>query len=400
MPYLDPESYNKAEEEGASVLPNRIVECCQPYTFEYVGYPTRVPSTKALRRYVDVMHEGRLPDKFSRYLNGGISAEELDLMREVAKIVRQLTLKLYGLPMVPKDSLVSSLNIYRHLRFLFPGGNATIFEVGPGCGYLGALLSLCGYTYVSTDVTQAFYLFQNHLMNEVTPGRVIELAADSRSFADLKQVDQGWAVHVPWWKFVVPSPTFSLPVDVVTANHCLCELHPNALLYTLKAGAVQLANRGSNTCFLFETWGAPIRTPIWAASKKFADLGFCLAHNDDQATVYVRADGPLAVSSATFPRPVPRPRPRFGFIRRAAIGPSPDALFNPPHWVTPHNPISKRIMEGRSLVSQSSGLGVESYKEMLREVLGSSDILSDDEKFGRFLERDLHTGERILDSSG
>ena len=35
-------------------------------------------------------------------------------------------------------------------------------EIGPGSGYLGALIMQQGWKYYSTEVTQAFYLYQNH----------------------------------------------------------------------------------------------------------------------------------------------------------------------------------------------------------------------------------------------
>jgi hypothetical protein len=410
--YLDPETYDRAEEAGAAILPNRIVECCEPAGFHDEGYPTRVRSVKAVGRYVDVMHEGRLAGAFDQILGGAVTKDEMDLMREVAQIVQRLSVERYGRAMVPKDALARGLNIYRHVRFLYPAGRATVLEIGGGSGYVGAMLSLAGYTYISTDITQAFYLFQNHLMNTVTPARLVELATDPRSFGELKEVPQGWAVHVPWWKFVVPEPSFPLPVDLVTANHCLCEMHPRALAYTLKVCGKLLANRGAETCFLFEGWGSTTRNPIWSVNKKFAECGYGIAHNDTLASVYVRSDGPLSIGGVMFPktwRPQPAQpaqcvnageSPEGGFLMRLlrtpkvappAPAPTPtmEDLWHPVIWSTPENPVSQRLVEGRKRSAQDGCHKLEDFVAMLREVLGHDEIQSDDEKFLRYIDTAL-----------
>jgi len=396
---LTPDVYDLAEVEATASLPNRIVECCQPVGFMNEGYPTRVSSVKAVGRYVDVMQEGRLQGTFSQYLGGQVTAEEMELMREVSVVVRRLTIEHYGLPTVPKDALARALNVLRHVRHLHPDGGATILEVGGGSGYVGALLSLAGYRYVATDIAQAFYLYQSHLMNALTPGKVIELANDLRSFADIKNIDPGESIHVPWWKFVVPDPDFHLPIDLVTANHCLCEMHPRALAYTLKVCASLLANGGAQSTFLFEGWGSTARHPIWTVHKAFAEQGYSIAHSDILATIYARQDGPLTLNGPPSPntptlaknvalsrRPLLR---RLGLIQEESLPPplalSMEQLWHPPIWVTPANMISKQITDGRERLLQSAVHGIEDFEQMLRKVLGSDDLLTCDEKFLRFI---------------
>ena len=405
MGLLNAATYNKAEEAASHLLPNRIIECCQPAGFNSEGYPTRVFSNQALWRYVDVMHEGRLAGTFKDILGGGVTEEEIDLMREVSQKVSQFSEELYGRKVVPKDALARALNIYRHIKILYPNGKATILEIGSGSGYIGALLSLAGYTYLATDIAQSFYLFQNHLMNAITPGKCIELADDFKSLRDLGEVPAGWSLHIPWWKFVCPQPNFSLAVDLVTANHCLCEMHPRALSYTLKTAAGLLANRGSETCFLFEGWGSTARNPIWSVNKQFSELGLGIAHSDTLASVYVRSDGPLALAGVTYPRAsvhqtshkkVVKP----GLLARLCKGspvpqaetatePSSEALWHPDIWVTPANPVSKKITEGREHIAQQTLYGIHDFEDMLCDVLGNSDTQSDDEKFLRYINAKL-----------
>ena len=407
--YLDPECYDRAEKKAMAVLPNRIIECCQPSVFQWEGYPSRVESVAAMRRYIDVMHEGRLSATFNDILGGGITGDEMDLMKEVSLIVRRLSESHFGGAIVPKDALTRALNIYRQIRILYPDPKRVVFEVGGGSGYVGALLVLSGYAYVATDVTQAFYLFQNQLMNAVAPGKVIELASDPRSFTEINEIPQGWAVHIPWWKFVLPEPNFPLAVDVVTASHCLCELHPRALAYTLKVCSHLLDNKGLESCFLYEGYGSTVRNPIWSVCKRFADLGFGIAHNDTLASVWVRTSSPNAVGGVTLPMPhtfiappdrlftsartLGRTFRNFVNVRYEKNKSQPtlesqksEISYHPPIWITPENPLSKRIMDGRALNGQAVKYGVTDLEAMLKEIHGKSDISTDDEKFLRYIE--------------
>src|SRR5262249_21237629 len=143
------------------------------------------------------------------------------------------TEQVYGRRSVPRAAMLRALNVVRHIRYLQPDPRAIIFEIGPGSGYLGALLLELGYRYAATDVTQGMYIWQNHLLNAMVPGQVAELAtADGDFFSGLGDAR---AIHVPWWKFVVVEPVIRSRVDVVTCNHALCEMHPSALAYSLRA---------------------------------------------------------------------------------------------------------------------------------------------------------------------
>jgi hypothetical protein len=397
---LTPNDYDKAEVNAAATIPNRIMECCQPVGFMNEGYPTHVKTVSAVGRYVDVMQEGRLYGTFNQYLGGKVTSEEMDLMRKVANAVLRLTTEVYGKPKIPKDALTRALNVLRQVRHLYPEGGATVLEIGGGSGYVAALLCLAGYRVVTTDIAQAFYLFQNHLMNTLMPGKVIELANDPRSFSDMDYIESGSLIHVPWWKFVLPNPDFNLPVDLVTANHCLCEMHPRALAYTLKVCVVMLTKRGDQSTFLFEGWGSTTRNPIWTVHKAFAEQGFSIAHSDILATVYARKSGPLTVNGPQSPNVLAATQTvvpgHIRFLQRLALfpphtptEPSMEKLWHPPIWVTPSNPVSKKITDGREQLSQLAVHRIEDFEQMLRDVLGGDELTSDDEKFLNFVGASL-----------
>ena len=318
------------------------------------------------------MQEGRLSQTFDEILDGGVTDGEMQILEKVARRVQEFSSEFYGKAASPKDSLARSINIYRHIRLLVPEPPATVFEVGGGFGYVGALLLAVGYTYISTDVTQAFYLVQNHLLNAVAPGQVIELALEGRQLEDFTELSAGFALHVPWWKFVKPAPTFGLPVNVITANHCLCEMHPMALAYTLTAGKRMLANGGAGGCFAFEGWGCTARNPIWSVNKKLWELGFVSPHNDTRLTTYVADTSPLAQDSAPRRNSVPP-------ATMTSLFPSAEDTYQPHIWITPKNPVSNQIMSGRKNLNRSHS--IDDYEKMLENIFGASKKFSEDEVF-------------------
>jgi hypothetical protein len=160
------------------------------------------------------------------------------------------------------------------------------------------LCILDGIGLIASDNTQAFYLAQSHLW-EVAVGskNFIELALGEESLRNAMSVDlTGKVLHVPWWKAVDLEPD-TLPggVDLVTANHCLAEMNPNARKYFLRLSRGLLRNTGGP--FLFEGWGATYMNTIEGVTRNFVKAGFSLCHYEKKATVFALdqfAGGPVA----------------------------------------------------------------------------------------------------------
>ena len=101
-------------------------------------------------------------------------------------------------------------------------GPLKILEIGPGSGYLGLLLANDGHQYFAMDAAQAFYLYQKKLWSDI-------YGADYFDYSEsTSRPDSAKVTHIPWWQFA----NFSIPipdVDVVTINHALAEMHPQAV---------------------------------------------------------------------------------------------------------------------------------------------------------------------------
>ena len=101
-------------------------------------------------------------------------------------------------------------------------GPLRILEIGPGSGYLGLLLANDEHQYFAMDAAQAFYLYQKKLWSDI-------YAADYFDYSESSsRPDSAKVTHIPWWQFAnlsTPIPD----VDIVTINHALCEMHPQAV---------------------------------------------------------------------------------------------------------------------------------------------------------------------------
>ena len=101
-------------------------------------------------------------------------------------------------------------------------GPLRILEIGPGSGYLGLLLANDGHQYFAMDAAQAFYLYQKKLWSDIYGDDYFDCSESS------SQPDTAKVTHIPWWQFAnlsIPIPD----VDVVTINHALTEMHPQAV---------------------------------------------------------------------------------------------------------------------------------------------------------------------------
>lgn len=204
--------YDRREREAIARLPNRAIECCAPALFKYCGYPSRVDHVSELWRFADVMHDKRAMLYYA-YLNG-LTEREFSLWSEAVKYAAWHTTNL-GRRIVPINApavaLVSLRAILTHLN-----AGASIFEIGPGGGYLGWMLIKAGFDYKSVDVTQAFHLWQNRFLT----------------------VEQ-----MPWWEWIDHKrPDFK--VDAIVCNHVLNEMHETALRYLIVRAERMLGDDG------------------------------------------------------------------------------------------------------------------------------------------------------------
>ena len=240
------EKYNQAERAGRATVSNRAIESFSLEVFTTLGYPCRIDDESELWRYHDVMQEGRF--KQNLRLIGSYSEHEFDLITRTAKQILSFSERHLPIRNSGKHALTRSLYQYQLLMKHRPhDGPLRILEIGPGSGYLGLLLANDGHEYFAMDAAQAFYLYQKKLWSDLYGADYFDYS-ESTSRADMAKV-----THIPWWQFAnlsIPIPD----VDVVTINHALCEMHPQAV----KTIFVRLYSAWGDTdkkLVIAESWG-------------------------------------------------------------------------------------------------------------------------------------------------
>jgi hypothetical protein len=416
-------SYDRAERQAVDSLPNRIIEACRPELFLKVGYPVEVASESGLSRFVDVMHENRDAADYKNLLDG-FTHDEFELFKEISTKVAKFSGDRFGKRIVPKGALTRAMLSYRHIRMLAEP-NSFIFEVGPGSGYLGALLATAGYRYGATDITQGFYLYQNHLWDYLFGGRLLELAESDQTFARLGDLPEGCVLHVPWWKYTISRPAeIDSPVDLYVANHALCEMNLYSMCYTIRLSHQLLSKSQRNGFFFIEgTGGETLRSRATALhhfklakfAQAFDDGGLIdvLAPASRMKDLVVGSQDQPAIPPKTNIAPGPITRLRRGarhvmnVVRNngGLMGTTIKArryFFDPSRRVPVSEVITqiseqtlthdawqtsahRRILEQREVIARQPKIDFDEVRAFQRSLVPDEDIWSGDEQFFQYV---------------
>jgi hypothetical protein len=374
MGLLTTESYDLAENDALTRAPNRVIEAVLPGTFAIRGYPVRVTTDDALWRYVDVMHELGEKADYTEGL-GGFTRDEFDLFKRISETVAEMTEARFGRRILPKGGLVRAFVAFRHIRFLSDPAETAVFEIGPGSGYLGALLALDGYRYAATEITQGFYLAQSALWHHLFGDRFVELATDPRDLKDFQSLDAGAVMHVPWWKYyVVDADDVRLSVDVVTANHTLCEMQPTAFRYALRLSIDALDSAPGLRYFFTEGPGADELRDRQQMYQEFLAAGYVPVFEELPIEVYTLA-GP---DDRLYEPVVPAAAESDDAESDDAAS---DEAASPPER---RSRVEAGLIAGRQSLAAMERVSLQEVRAFQHDLMGSTDIRTDDEKFMRF----------------
>ena len=330
MTSLGVAQYDEHEKQGKKVLCNSYVEAFQTEVFTRLGYPTRIAGEDELWKYINSQHESLFDVWFNEMLEG-ITQEELGMLAELLQRTARFTKEDLRRSVLPRGPLLHSLHMVRHIRYMFGNDRPTILEFGPGSGYLGALLLMLGYPYAGTDVTQAYYLYQNRLWNHITGGRVREAGIDGTAAELLSSMSPGVAVHIPWWEFAKLRPETMPALDCVTANHMVCEMHYYSRKFSMLLSNVALQRSPArHRSFIFQGWGLSGPEDRAVANRHFYDFGFTLVHNDHHLVALTPSNSPCAVGGLVYPPEMDR--------------------FPPVAHVAPNNTLTASVLQGREAI--------------------------------------------------
>jgi hypothetical protein len=265
---LDIGSYDAGEARARRTLSNTAQMAFAPATFMELGYPVRVGQEIELLRFVDSMHEFSACDYYSKPF--AISPDEAQLITELNDRVVALTRRAFNRPLRPWTAQLSALEMFRVANALGKAlgkDRLTVLEIGPGSGYLGAMLALSGHRLISMDNAQAYYLWQNRLYTELAGDQFAELANSDRGLSETSGAD---IVHLPWWRFAELHTEDVPSIDLLICDHAFCEIKTTALQYILRQARRMISDGLIAFCY----FGHSQQRDQNGLFREFHDAGF------------------------------------------------------------------------------------------------------------------------------
>lgn len=374
---LEVSEYNAQEKAALQRLPNRLLVAFQVFLFSKLGYPLSVDQITEIQKYLDVMHERRGEDDFINLL-GNITGRELEDLKKLNLGINEFFKTNFKRNAVAANAPLRALNVLRHLRFLVADQKLRVFEAGSGSGYLGGLLIQNGHYYAATDVTQGFYLYQNHYWNHLTKGSLRDFASTREDIKTWRTAtDTSLAAHLPWWKFAELRPGNIPEFDIFTCNHAFCEMHEDCILYTVRTIKEMLRGNGFKAV-VFEGWGWDKENSIDFVTKTFYQNGFVLIHNDKDITVFVPANSEYAANALQLPVQTSRENLRVE-NNSLVVDRIPITSFMPCYWGSEANPVSRAITEGRKRIASEKTVTLDQVKAFYTSIVGPNHKTEDEE---------------------
>jgi len=276
---LSPASYDDHEQRALEELPIPALMGFRPITFQMFGYPVAIRTERELLRFVDHNYERELPSLFVAdavfppvgYVNR-FTQDEKELLDAVRDRVAEATLQVLGRAIRPVGNLLVQTGPYRamhHLAHLFGRPSLSVFEVGPGMGYLGGLLAATGHRYMSYDVTQSLYLWQSFLLDALAGDEFTELAALSPAPAQAPSR----VSHLAWWQYCDFARDTALRADVVYSNSNLGEMSNLSLRHVARTSRDMLSDSAIGAFVYFST-GNPVQNSRETIDATLGEFGF------------------------------------------------------------------------------------------------------------------------------
>ena len=246
---LSIEEYDRNESEALANTGYAQHAAYSTKTFKDHGFPTNMTDEKEIFRYVDSIMGTDIERLDAGYffrdtpIRTDYSMDEMELLSKISRSVEAITEKSCGKKHSVFFNHLSGVGLFRivnRIAQLTGKEKLSIFEVGPGCGYAGALIGMLGHSYASYDVTQAYYLFQNRLMDNLFGEEFTEYAGANKLPTDTQDLPR--ISHLPWWKYMDLFKENPFKADIIISNANLAEMHPLSRKYMLRISKKMMAD--------------------------------------------------------------------------------------------------------------------------------------------------------------
>ncbi|MAH99383.1 MAG: hypothetical protein CMA12_08645 [Euryarchaeota archaeon] len=268
---MDIKAYNNLENINKGKLPNKIVECFAPYHFEKSGYPTKIKKLNELSKYFDVMQENRYFQNIESLQH--ITDEEFQILKKIANKIKNFS-NSFNKFSLGRNTITRCL-ISKRIIDNFLNKKSTILEIGPGSGYFASFAYETNIKYYGMEITQAFYLYQSKFYKKVYNEDYANLAETKNE----KKINQ-----IPWWEWV--SNKIKIKFDLIVANHVLCEMHSNSLIYTFKK-SIDLFKNPEEKIIVSEGIGSREFSSPEHVVYLLKNIGWNLVHANENIYIFV-----------------------------------------------------------------------------------------------------------------
>jgi hypothetical protein len=300
---VTPVEYDACEQRGVAELPIPVMMAFKPVTFERYSYPTHISEMRAVLRYADHNSEAEVPGLFKPgatfapigYVNE-FTADERELLATLRGRVASALLADFGRAIKPVTNLLVQIGPFRvmsHIAQALGRSPLTLFEVGPGAAYIGAMMSVAGHRYLSYDVTQSLYIWQQYMLRAVAGGAFAETAG----LPAYSPPESARIVHLPWWQYVKFLQDCPVSADVVYSNSNLGEMSPLALKHVLHISRRMLQDSPVGLFAYFSTGMTAQSSPEQIAAA-FSAAGYTLAMKEPFMAYVLEGRDPTPVQQA------------------------------------------------------------------------------------------------------
>lgn len=247
-------------------------------TFDDHWFPSRMTREDQIFRYMDWYHgqdRQRLePGQFYREasLETNYTMDEVQILTKLSRAAGAITEDLCGRRIVTNFNHHGTIGLFRVAHALseitgeFP---LSVFEVGPGCGYVGAMIGAAGHNYASYDVTQGYYIWQSRLLSHLFGDEFTEFAANpDASFENPSRM-----MHLPWWEYMNLYRDCPIKADVVISNANLGEMNTDCMRYVIRI-ARKMMEKSPIALFVFASYGAQYGSDQATIDAEFDVAGF------------------------------------------------------------------------------------------------------------------------------
>jgi len=295
-----PDEYDRFEVTGCADLPIPLMMAYKPITFEKYSYPTHIKEISQILRYADHNSEAEVVGLFKTdakfspigYINS-FTSDESSLLKNLRQRLADSLNSDFGRPIKPITNLLVQVGPFRvmsHIANMFGKKPLTLFEVGPGAAYLGAMMALTGHQYLSFDITQSLYIWQQYMLR-VMAGDDFFDTARQRFYnpPDLAKI-----VHLPWWQYVRFLQNCPIKADIVYSNSNLGEMSPVALKQVLNISR-QMLEKSEVGIFIYFSTGMTAQSSSEQIATAFEQAGYTLAMKEPFIAYVLKGKDPTPV---------------------------------------------------------------------------------------------------------